>query len=403
MSQLPRFRIRTRMVARDTDEAERVSSPLELLFDLTFVVAVAQVSTALAHAVEEGRGATAVLPFCMVFFAIWWAWINFSWFASAYDTDDVPYRLLTLLQMGGVLVLAAGVPSAFSTGNFFGITLGYFIMRIGLVAQWARAAREDPAGRRTATRYAIGITVVQVGWLLRLLLPTTPSAIPYTVFLAFFVLAFFDVSVPFWAERTGQTNWHPHHIAERYGLFTIILLGESIASLAGGIGLVISAGDLRGALIAVGIASLVLVFALWWLYFLEPAGEGLEQRRSRSYVWGYAHYFVFVALAALGGGLDVVLAAAGGHLRISPVVATYSVAIPVALYVVSMWAAHAPIVPRQIVRFRVILPAVILTLLLPLAADAAGMPVTFALVVAVAVVQAVVIIVLKHRAFRDRT
>ncbi len=76
----------------------------------------------------------------MVFFAIWWAWMNFTWFASAYDVDDVPYRLLALVQMGGVLVLAAGVPSAFEHQDFFGITLGYFIMRIGLVAQWVRAA-----------------------------------------------------------------------------------------------------------------------------------------------------------------------------------------------------------------------------------------------------------------------
>jgi low temperature requirement protein LtrA len=402
MTHAPRFRIRTRMVARDTEETERVSSPLELLFDLTFVVAVAQVSTALAHAIETGHGAAAILPFCMVFFAIWWAWMNFTWFASAYDTDDVPYRLLTLLQMGGVLVLAAGVPSAFATGNFFGITLGYFIMRIGLVAQWSRAAFENPDGRRTAARYAIGITVVQAGWLLRLLLPTTPSALPYTVYLAFFVLGTFDISVPFWAERTGGTNWHPQHIAERYGLFAIILLGESIASLAGGVGLVIGAGDLRGSLIVVGVASLVLVFALWWLYFLEPAGEGLELRRGRSYLWGYAHYFVFVALAALGGGLDVALAEAGGHLRVSPVVVAYGVAVPVAVYVLSMWAAHAPIVPRQIVRFRDILPALILLLGVPLLGDALGMPLTLALVVLVTVAQTVVIFVLKHRAFRGQ-
>ncbi len=94
----------------------------------------------------------------MVFFAIWWAWMNFTWFASAYDTDDVPYRLLSLLQMGGVLVLAAGVPAAFEHQNFFGITLGYFIMRIALVAQWMRAAVENPDGRTTAIRYAVGVT-----------------------------------------------------------------------------------------------------------------------------------------------------------------------------------------------------------------------------------------------------
>jgi low temperature requirement protein LtrA len=94
----PGFRIRTRMTARDTGEEHRVSSPLELLFDLTFVVAVAQIAGQLASHIEAGKGATVIVPFLMVLFAIWWAWMNFTWFASSYDTDDVPYRLLTLLR-----------------------------------------------------------------------------------------------------------------------------------------------------------------------------------------------------------------------------------------------------------------------------------------------------------------
>jgi low temperature requirement protein LtrA len=97
----------------------------------------------------------------MVFFAIWWGWLNFTWFASAYDSDDVPYHLLVLLQMGGVLILAAGVPAAFEHQDFFGITLGYFVMRIGLVAQWVRGAVENPDGRTTATRCVVGVAVVQ--------------------------------------------------------------------------------------------------------------------------------------------------------------------------------------------------------------------------------------------------
>ena len=74
--------------------------------------------------------------------------MNFTWFASSYDTDDVPYRLLTMVQMAGVLVLAAGVPAAFEDGDFRAVSSGYLIMRIGLVAQWLRAGVEDPAGRR---------------------------------------------------------------------------------------------------------------------------------------------------------------------------------------------------------------------------------------------------------------
>lgn len=388
------------MSARDTEESNRVSSPIELLFDLTFVVAIAQIATQLALNIEHGRGGSAIVPFLMVFFAIWWAWINFTWFASSYDTDDVPYRLLTLVQMAGVLVLAAGVPVAFESQNFGGITLGYFIMRVGLVAQWTRAAVEDPRGRRTAARYAVGIVVVQLGWIARVFLPVTPENEIYTVYLAFVVLALFDVSVPYWAERTGTTNWHPHHIAERYGLFTIILLGESVAALTGGIQLIIREGSPSGSLVTVGIASLILVFALWWLYFMQPAGDGLAVFRTRSFIWGYGHYAVFGALAALGGGLEVVVSSVGGEAHITPLVAAYSVAVPVGVYLVSLWAVHAPIVPRSVVPAIYALPAAVVVLLLPLAADSLGVPVTFALLVLVVVALVAAVVVRKDRKVR---
>ena len=136
----------------------------------------------------------------MVFFAIWWAWMNFSWFASAYDTDDVVYRLLTLVQIAGVLVLAAGVPAAFEHDDFTVVTIGYVIMRIPLVVQWLRAARDDPSRHAIAVRYAVGVAVVQALWLLRLVLPDTAGLI------AFFLLALLDVAVPIWAERAGPDD-----------------------------------------------------------------------------------------------------------------------------------------------------------------------------------------------------
>src|SRR3954454_4857598 len=154
------------MTARPIDEPNRVSSQLELLFDLTFVVAVAAITDQLAHTVAEGHAREGVLPFLQVFFAIWWAWMNFTWFASSYDTDDVAYRLLTMLQMAGVLVLAAGVPSAAQHSDYRAVALGYLIMRVGLVCQWRRAAIEDPTSRLTAMRYAAAISLVELGWLL---------------------------------------------------------------------------------------------------------------------------------------------------------------------------------------------------------------------------------------------
>src|SRR6478752_1755721 len=116
--QPPALRWRVPMTGRPVDEEHRVATPLELLFDLTFVVAVAQVAAELAHGIADDQVGDSVLGFVMVFFAIWWAWMNFTWFASAYDTDDVPYRLLTLLQIVGVLILAAGIPRMFDEREF---------------------------------------------------------------------------------------------------------------------------------------------------------------------------------------------------------------------------------------------------------------------------------------------
>src|SRR5215212_3582986 len=100
--------------ARHPDDAHRSSTPLELLFDLCFVVSIAQASNELHHALSESVSvAPALVSYGMVFFAIWWGWMNFTWFASAYDNDDVLYRLTTLVQMAGALVVAAGVPLAF--------------------------------------------------------------------------------------------------------------------------------------------------------------------------------------------------------------------------------------------------------------------------------------------------
>jgi low temperature requirement protein LtrA len=395
--QPPGSRIRVRMRARATDEPHRASSPLELLFDLTFVVAVAAITAELAHGVADGHGLEELPAFLQVFFAIWWAWMNFTWFASSYDTDDVPYRLMTMVQMAGVLVLAAGVPTAFGEGDYLAVTLGYLVMRTGLVAQWVRAAVEDPAGRRTALRYAGGVAVLQVLWLLRLLLDGSGLLPGWSLTPVFLVLVALELAVPRWAERARTTNWHPHHIAERYGLFTIILLGESVLAASNGATAAVEAGGVSGPLLAVALSALVLLFALWWLYFLEPSGEGLAASRHRSYLWGYGHYGIFVALAAVGAGLEVAVEAAGHDVAASPVAIGFAVAVPVAVFLVLLWAVHAPIVSPLVIRPGVILGGAAVTLLLPLTADATGVAFVVAAVAAVCAVVIVTTIVSRPR------
>ena len=384
----------TRMTARDTNEAHRASSPLELLFDLVFVAAIAQVAAQLAHSIADGHALETVGPYLMVFFAIWWAWMNFTWFASAYDTDDVPYRALVLVQMAGVLILAAGVPSAFSgvDGGFTAVTVGYLVMRVGLVALWLRAGIQHPEGRATAFRFAAGVSAVQALWVLRLLLP---DGGPWWIFV---VIALADLSVPLWAERTGHTAWHPHHIAERYGLFTIIVLGESVLASTVGVQGALDGGGLSAELIVIALAGLTLLFVLWWLYFSEPAGDGLARRRDLSFAWGYGHYLIFASLAALGAGLEVAVEQAGHHTETSDVVVALAVAIPVAVFLVMLWAVHAPLVDRVVISPVGIAVSAVLVVVAALAAPAIG--VAGALVAMVLVVVALLAVTLASEARR---
>jgi low temperature requirement protein LtrA len=325
----------TPMRARSAGENHRVATPLELFFDLCFVVAVAQAATPLHHAISEDHVWVGVTSYLMVFFAIWWAWMNFTWFASAYDTDDDVYRITSFVQIAGALVLAAGVASAFDDGNWTGITVGYAIMRFAMVAQWLRAAVSDPPRRATALRYAAGITVVQVLWLSRLALPeawSTPT---------FLLLVVAELVIPVIAERApgGPTTWHPHHIAERYGLFTIIMLGEAVSAATIAVRTGLDTGLHVSDLLEVAVAGLLVVFALWWLYF-DRSAQGLLTSLRAGMLWGYGHYFIFAAAAAAGAGLAVAVDRATGHTEVSGVTAGYALAVPVAVYLFFVWLLH---------------------------------------------------------------
>jgi low temperature requirement protein LtrA len=121
------------MNGRDPQEHPRVSTTLELLFDLVFVIAIAFAGAQLHHAVVENHFGSGLIHYVMVFFAIWWAWMGFTWFGSAFDTDDVVYRMAVLVQMAGALVIAAGVDEGFA-GDFRIITYGYVIMRLAVAS-----------------------------------------------------------------------------------------------------------------------------------------------------------------------------------------------------------------------------------------------------------------------------
>jgi low temperature requirement protein LtrA len=319
------------MVARPPDEEHRSPTVLELFFDLCFVVAVAQAASALHHEVADGHVGDGVVGYARVFFAIWWAWMNFTWFASAYDTDDVAYRLATLVQIAGALILAAGVPEAMAGGDFAVITVGYVVMRLAMVTQWLRAAGSDPPRRRSSLRYAAGISAVQAGWVLRLFLPEDLAMA------SFLVLVAAELAVPVWAERAAPTSWHPHHIAERYGLFTLIVLGECVLSSTLAIQSALEEDAALADLATTAAGGLLTVFAMWWLYFAKEAHELLTSLRA-GIVWGYGHYLIFASAAAVGAGLAVNVDHLTRHAAIGPRAAAAAFTVPVALFLLAVWA-----------------------------------------------------------------
>jgi low temperature requirement protein LtrA len=332
-----------RMTGRDPGEAHRAATPLELLFDLTFVVAFGQAGDQLAHALAAGHVAAGIGAFAFAMFAICWAWINFSWFASAYDTDDWFYRLTTLVQMVGVIVLALGLPQLFSSvehgGSFLigGLVAGYVVMRIALVAQWLRAAVQDQVRRRVALTYAGFVTAAQIGWVLLAL--AGPDFVTALVVAA--LLYLLELGGPAFAEtRLGGTPWNAAHIAERYGLLTIIALGEVLFGTVTSVAALVAEQGWSVEAVLVVVAGVGLTFGLWWTYFIIPSSVILRRHRRRAVIWGYSHVLLFASIAATGAGLHVVAYLVEGEAEIGVTGAIVSVAAPVLLFSVVLFLLY---------------------------------------------------------------
>jgi low temperature requirement protein LtrA len=333
------------MSGRDPDEQHRAATPLELLFDLTFVVAFGIAADELAHYLAEDHIRASLLAFGFVAFAISWAWINFSWFASAYDTDDWVFRLLTLIQMVGVLVLALGIADVFDSideGDHVNngvMVAGYVVMRVAMVAQWLRAARQDPERRRACLTYAKTISVAQVGWIALAVAQTSVGA----TFAWAAVLLLIELGGPLLAERgKGGTPWHPHHIAERYGLLIIIALGEAILGTIAALGAIVGPEGQGWSVEAavVGFAGVTLTFGMWWIYFVMPCGEILAHRRERSFGWGYGHIPLFGAVVATGAGLHVAAYLVEDETELDVLDTLLTTAIPLAIYVLGIFLLY---------------------------------------------------------------
>jgi low temperature requirement protein LtrA len=374
---------RRRFSGRDPDEIHRASTPLELLYDLTIVVAFAIAADELAHFMADGHVGAGVGGFAFASFAVSWAWLNFSWFASAYDTDDWVFRVATMVQMVGVVILALGLSQMFASIDH-GATLdngvmvaGYVVMRLSLVFLWWEVSRHDTEHRAAAYTYMATVGVAQIGWVLLAISHLSVGA-TFALMAPLFAL---EIAGPFIAERKSSTPWHAHHIAERYGLLVIITLGEVISSTVASLNVLVhghAGWSLEAVLLT--IAGVGLAFGCWWMYFAVPWAAPIARHRERAFAFGYGHLVIFASLAAIGAGVHVAALQLGETVEIGPTATVLTVAVPFAIFVGVFYLLYSALLRTADPFHLALLAATALVLCLSVGLSAAGVSTAVCLV-----------------------
>ena len=296
-----------RLVSTEAGQSRRASW-LELFFDLIFVAAVAQVSVPLStDYTVHGLG-----RYALMFFLIWWAWLGHTMYSSRFDSDDILHRVLTFMQMFAAAAMAANAKAAFDSRDSAGFGAAYAVLRTVQSIQYLRARRLRET-RRLTTLYAAGTGVAAVAWAVAATMPIPARFYVWTVALLV------DLSTPWIAARyTHKFPPHPEHLPERFGLFTIILLGESVAAVMRGMESQ-ETWPVSAAISA--ISGLGLAFGYWWWYF--DGVKGAAERRIQAgrglkafHVWTYIHFPLYLSIAVVGVGVEHVISLpAGSHLH----------------------------------------------------------------------------------------
>lgn len=283
-------------------EEHRTATWLELFYDLAFVVAVA----VLAGRLLADGSWSGMASYFGYFTLLWWLWVSHTFYADRYDTDDLVYRLLASGQMVTIVVIASSLSfdAANSTTAF---AIGYAISRVLLLIMYWRAYRHVPETRTLTRGYLLGFGLAAVVWTASVFVPADARYAVWAIALAI------DLATP-WLMRVEQAKvpFDASHLPERFGLFTILVLGESIAAVVAGLSHVPwGAASTMAAALAIGVAT-----ALWWLYFDNARGSVVRRdptvrRTWRPTVWLYAHLPLAAGLVGSGVALEHVVLEAG--------------------------------------------------------------------------------------------
>jgi len=291
-------------------EGERVM-PLELFFDLVFVLSLTQCTALMTHhPTWEGVGQA-----LLVLALLWWAWSAYAWLTSVLDPEAGAVRLVLVAAMAALLIAALSVPEAFGD-HALEFALAYGAVRVAHIGLFVLASDDDPGLRRATLGIAVstgaGIALLVVGALIG-----GPGQVGLWV-----LAAALDIGEPYFTDASG---WRlvPAHFAERYGLVVIVALGESIVALGVGAEAGLSLGVITAAVLGV-----VLVFELWWVYFdvvvianvrrLVRAPAGREQNELARDVYSYLHFVLVAGIELAAFGLHEVLAHPEEQLKAIP-------------------------------------------------------------------------------------
>ena len=296
-----------RLWSADPSQSRRASW-LELFFDLIFVAAVAQVGVPLG----EDYTLHGLVRYGLMFLLIWWAWLGHSMYSTRFDADDVVQRLLTLLQIFAAAAMAANAKSAFDSRDSAGFAAAYAVLRVVLVVQYLRARRLTET-RRLTTLFAVGFGAAAFLWAVAAIFP---APVRFWLWAAALLI---DLGTPWLAVH--HTHKYPpdaEHLPERFGLFTIILLGESVASVMHGM----ESQDMWSPSAAISaFTGLSLAFGYWWWYFDGARGAAkrhvTSNRKTLMFqIWSYAHLPLYLCVAVVGVGVEHVISLPPGvHLH----------------------------------------------------------------------------------------
>lgn len=282
-----------------TDEEEgreRHVGPLELFLDLVFVALIAELS----HSLSEHVDWAGLSAFVLLFLATWWAWIGPTFYADRFESDDASHRLSMfslMVPVAGMAVFAHDAVGETATG----FALSYVVARVVLIALWLRGGRHNPAMRPVTNRYAVGFSVSVLLWLVSIWVPGPLRYILWGSGLAIDLLT----PLPTLKFQARLPRLSQSHLPERFGLFTIIVLGESIVGVVAGVA---SAESVSPDVLGAGALGLALAFGLWWLYFDLIGGRPVRPGVWVNLRWGYGHLPFLAAITAIGASLLDVIA-----------------------------------------------------------------------------------------------